>query len=183
MRCRTDCSSCSTARSGDRIGKLRVMAACLAFFAVGTFACAFVPNLPVFAVLRFLTGVVARGGRSDVARLHRRQVSVRSPSDCSRTIHERVDDGPDCREHARRHVRTVSWLAQHLHRVRHRLYRRGGPAGTRGAAIPGAAENRSSVWIAYSCGAARRVGYLPGDAGCVFHRALAHARGSRRVSP
>jgi YNFM family putative membrane transporter len=44
---------------GDRIGKLRVMAACLALFAFGTFACAFVPNLPVFAVLRFLTGVVA----------------------------------------------------------------------------------------------------------------------------
>jgi YNFM family putative membrane transporter len=44
---------------GDRIGKLRVMAACLAFFAFGTFACAFVPNLPVFALLRFLTGVVA----------------------------------------------------------------------------------------------------------------------------
>jgi YNFM family putative membrane transporter len=44
---------------GDRIGKLKVMAACLAFFAVGTFACAFVPNLPVFAVLRFLTGVAA----------------------------------------------------------------------------------------------------------------------------
>ena len=44
---------------GDRIGKLRVMAACLAFFACGTFACAFVPNLPVFAILRFLTGVVA----------------------------------------------------------------------------------------------------------------------------
>ena len=44
---------------GDRIGKLRVMAACLALFAFGTFACAFVPNIPVFAVLRFLTGVVA----------------------------------------------------------------------------------------------------------------------------
>ena len=44
---------------GDRIGKLRVMAACLALFAVGTFACAFVPNLPVFALLRFLTGMVA----------------------------------------------------------------------------------------------------------------------------
>src|SRR6185295_9824015 len=44
---------------GDRMGKLRVMAACLAFFACGTFACAFVPNLPVFAVLRFLTGVAA----------------------------------------------------------------------------------------------------------------------------
>jgi YNFM family putative membrane transporter len=44
---------------GDRIGKLRVMAACLVFFAFGTFACAFVPNLPVFAVLRFLTGVAA----------------------------------------------------------------------------------------------------------------------------
>src|SRR6185436_6782301 len=35
---------------GDRIGKLRVMAACLTFFAVGTFACAFVPNLAIFAV-------------------------------------------------------------------------------------------------------------------------------------
>jgi predicted MFS family arabinose efflux permease len=44
---------------GDRIGKLRVMAACLACFAFGTFACAFVPSLPVFAVLRFLTGVAA----------------------------------------------------------------------------------------------------------------------------
>jgi predicted MFS family arabinose efflux permease len=44
---------------GDRIGKLRVIAACLALFAVGTFACAFVPNLPVFALLRFLTGVAA----------------------------------------------------------------------------------------------------------------------------
>ena len=44
---------------GDRVGKLRVMAASLAFFAFGTFACAFVPNVPVFAVLRFLTGVAA----------------------------------------------------------------------------------------------------------------------------
>ncbi len=44
---------------GDRIGKLRVMAFCLTFFSVGTFACGFVPNLPVFAVLRFLTGVAA----------------------------------------------------------------------------------------------------------------------------
>jgi predicted MFS family arabinose efflux permease len=44
---------------GDRLGKLRIMARCLALFALGTFACAFVPSLPVFAVLRFLTGVVA----------------------------------------------------------------------------------------------------------------------------
>jgi len=44
---------------GDRIGKLRVMAACLAVFSIGTFACAFVPTIPVFAVLRFLTGVAA----------------------------------------------------------------------------------------------------------------------------
>ena len=44
---------------GDRVGKLRVMAACLALFSFGTFACAFVPNIPVFALLRFLTGVVA----------------------------------------------------------------------------------------------------------------------------
>src|SRR5437763_1633451 len=44
---------------GDRIGKLRVMAACLALFSFGTFACAFVPTIPVFALLRFATGVVA----------------------------------------------------------------------------------------------------------------------------
>jgi len=44
---------------GDRIGKIRVMAACLAIFSFGTFACAFVPNIPMFATLRFLTGVAA----------------------------------------------------------------------------------------------------------------------------
>jgi MFS transporter, YNFM family, putative membrane transport protein len=44
---------------GDRIGKLRVTAVCFALFAIGTFACGFVPNLPLFAVLRFLTGVAA----------------------------------------------------------------------------------------------------------------------------
>src|SRR5260221_2657588 len=35
------------------------MAGCLAVFALGPFACAFVPSLPVFAILRFLTGVAA----------------------------------------------------------------------------------------------------------------------------
>jgi len=44
---------------GDRVGKLRVTAACFALFAVGTFVCGFVPSLPAFAVLRFLTGVAA----------------------------------------------------------------------------------------------------------------------------
>ena len=44
---------------GDRVGKLRVMAGCLTVFSFGTFACAFVPNIPVFATLRFLTGVAA----------------------------------------------------------------------------------------------------------------------------
>jgi len=44
---------------GDRIGKLRVMAMALIFFSVGTAACAFVPNLFLFAVLRFLTGMAA----------------------------------------------------------------------------------------------------------------------------
>jgi predicted MFS family arabinose efflux permease len=44
---------------GDRIGKLRVMAGCLALFAVGTFACGFVHSLLWFALLRYLTGVVA----------------------------------------------------------------------------------------------------------------------------
>src|SRR5262245_64074340 len=43
---------------GDRIGKLRVTAVCVTLFAIGTFACGFVSNLAVFAVLRFLTGVV-----------------------------------------------------------------------------------------------------------------------------
>jgi len=44
---------------GDRIGKIRVVAMCLAIFSFGTFACAFVPNIAVFAALRFLTGVAA----------------------------------------------------------------------------------------------------------------------------
>jgi predicted MFS family arabinose efflux permease len=44
---------------GDRVGKLRVMAVCLSLFSIGTFACAFVPSIPMFAILRFLTGVVA----------------------------------------------------------------------------------------------------------------------------
>jgi len=44
---------------GDRVGKLRVMAACLVVFSFGTFACALVPNIPIFATLRFLTGVAA----------------------------------------------------------------------------------------------------------------------------
>jgi predicted MFS family arabinose efflux permease len=44
---------------GDRSGKLKVMAACLAVFSAGTFACAFVPSIQAFAILRFLTGVAA----------------------------------------------------------------------------------------------------------------------------
>jgi YNFM family putative membrane transporter len=44
---------------GDRVGKLRVMTFCLAFFSIGTFACGLVSNLLAFAVLRFLTGVAA----------------------------------------------------------------------------------------------------------------------------
>ena len=44
---------------GDRLGKIRVMTACLAVFSFGTFACAFVPSIPVFAALRFATGVAA----------------------------------------------------------------------------------------------------------------------------
>src|SRR5262245_52635950 len=42
---------------GDRIVQLRVMARILALFAFGAVACACVPHLRVFAVLRFLTGV------------------------------------------------------------------------------------------------------------------------------
>jgi predicted MFS family arabinose efflux permease len=44
---------------GDRVGKIRVVAFCLAVFSFGTFACAFVPTIAVFAILRFLTGVAA----------------------------------------------------------------------------------------------------------------------------
>jgi predicted MFS family arabinose efflux permease len=44
---------------GDRVGKLRVMSGALAFFSIGTAACGFVGNLMLFALLRFLTGVVA----------------------------------------------------------------------------------------------------------------------------
>jgi predicted MFS family arabinose efflux permease len=44
---------------GDRIGKLKVKAMALTLFAIGTAACAAVPNLAAFAILRFLTGVVA----------------------------------------------------------------------------------------------------------------------------
>jgi MFS family permease len=44
---------------GDRIGKLKVMSVALMAFAIGTAACAFVPNLAVFIALRFITGVCA----------------------------------------------------------------------------------------------------------------------------
>lgn len=44
---------------GDRIGKLKVMTAGMAAFAVGTAACAFVPSIAMLALLRFLTGVAA----------------------------------------------------------------------------------------------------------------------------
>ncbi|OUL24570.1 MFS transporter [Nostoc sp. RF31YmG] len=46
---------------GDRIGKLKVITAALAAFAVGTAACAFVPNIILLTLLRFLTGMAAAG--------------------------------------------------------------------------------------------------------------------------
>lgn len=46
---------------GDRIGPLKVMATVMALFAIGTMACAVVPNLWTFIALRLLTGVVAAG--------------------------------------------------------------------------------------------------------------------------
>ena len=46
---------------GDRVGQLKVMATVMALFAVGTMACAAVPNLWTFITLRLLTGVVAAG--------------------------------------------------------------------------------------------------------------------------
>ena len=45
----------------DRIGKLKVITAAMAAFAVGTAACAFVPNIAILALLRCLTGIVAAG--------------------------------------------------------------------------------------------------------------------------
>jgi len=44
---------------GDRIGKLKVMTGAIAAFAIGTAACAFVPNIATLILLRFLTGMVA----------------------------------------------------------------------------------------------------------------------------
>lgn len=46
---------------GDRIGKLKVMTAAMAAFAVGTAVCAFVPNIALLTLLRFLTGMAAAG--------------------------------------------------------------------------------------------------------------------------
>ncbi|WP_256973104.1 MFS transporter [Nostoc sp. T09] len=46
---------------GDRIGKLKVITAALAAFAVGTAACAFVSNIIFLTLLRFLTGMAAAG--------------------------------------------------------------------------------------------------------------------------
>lgn len=44
---------------GDRIGKLKVMTGALVAFAIGTAGCAFVPNIALLTLLRFLTGMVA----------------------------------------------------------------------------------------------------------------------------
>lgn len=44
---------------GDRLGKLRVMTAALAAFALGTATCAIAPNLASLAALRVLTGAAA----------------------------------------------------------------------------------------------------------------------------
>lgn len=44
---------------GDRIGKLKVMAAVMVLFALGTAACAVVPSLTLFISLRLLTGAAA----------------------------------------------------------------------------------------------------------------------------
>jgi predicted MFS family arabinose efflux permease len=46
---------------GDRIGKLKVITAALTAFAVGTAACAFMPNIILLTLLRFLTGMFAAG--------------------------------------------------------------------------------------------------------------------------
>ncbi|MEH1823130.1 MAG: MFS transporter [Nostoc sp.] len=46
---------------GDRIGKLQVITVALAAFAVGTAVCAFVSNIFLLTLLRFLTGMAAAG--------------------------------------------------------------------------------------------------------------------------
>ncbi|MCC5640575.1 MFS transporter [Nostoc sp. CHAB 5844] len=46
---------------GDRIGKLQVITAALTAFAVGTALCAFVSNIALLTLLRFLTGMFAAG--------------------------------------------------------------------------------------------------------------------------
>ncbi|MBD2303077.1 MFS transporter [Nostoc sp. FACHB-190] len=46
---------------GDRIGKLKVITGALTAFAVGTALCAFVSNIALLTLLRFLTGVFAAG--------------------------------------------------------------------------------------------------------------------------
>ena len=116
------------------------MAACLVVFSFGTFACALVPNIPVFATLRFLTGVAAAavvpmslGYIGDKFPYQDRQIALGA-------VHERVDDRPDCRQHAGRDLRSIPWLALCLRRLRHRRARRVGHAGARGASISGAAN-------------------------------------------
>ena len=44
---------------GDRVGKLKVMAVALGLFSLGELAGAFMPSLPLFTALRFLTGMMA----------------------------------------------------------------------------------------------------------------------------
>jgi predicted MFS family arabinose efflux permease len=46
---------------GDRIGKIKVITYALTAFAVGTAVCAFVSNIYLLTLLRFLTGVAAAG--------------------------------------------------------------------------------------------------------------------------
>lgn len=46
---------------GERIGKIKVITVALAAFAVGTAICAFVSNLVLLTLLRFLTGIAAAG--------------------------------------------------------------------------------------------------------------------------
>jgi predicted MFS family arabinose efflux permease len=46
---------------GDRIGKLKVITAALMAFAIGTGICAFVSNIILLTLLRFLTGMAAAG--------------------------------------------------------------------------------------------------------------------------
>ena len=122
-----------------------------------------------------------RGGRHpDVARLHRRHVSLSGSADCARPVHERADDRSDCRQHAGRRLRAVPRLALHLRRLRHRLARRVRAAGARGTTFPTVGDG-AAAGTADPHGAARRFADLRRTSRRAPDRVLDGAGGGGRV--